>query len=717
MDQKKGVKKFTFGLPTRKPTTSTNTTNDQPSAVSSSSGLTTTTLKRQSNLDGQLSSTPTTETKRKRTIEADDEDDFLISAGLAPTKVNNQSETTTNLDEDDPLDAFMADMTEQAKKSIPEQKARRDDLEEEDDIETYVRHMKDKGIVIGKTGRSTQRDENADSDEEVYATAAAVDAQLRYDSDDMDNNNVDGRGKKEIEPLARVDHDSIQYPEIEKYFYQEHPDITAMTMEQTQKIRKDIGIYVSGSQVAKPCISFAHFGFDEDLMAAIIKAGYTEPSGIQKQAIPVALEGRDIIGIAKTGSGKTAAFVLPMLVHIMDQEELVKGDGPIGLILAPTRELAVQIYSETKKFAKGYGLKVAAVYGGASKMQQFKDLRSGTVEILVATPGRLIDMIKMKATNLRRVSYLCLDEADRMFDLGFEPQVRSICDNVRPDRQTLLFSATFQKKVENLARQVTTDPVRISVGQSGQANEDITQEVVVLEDELLKWDWLMQYLPSLCIDGSVIIFVSRKGAVDLLANNIKEAGYSVGALHGDLMQVEREKVLRDFKSNKLTVLVATDVAARGLDIKAVKTVINYDIARDIDSHTHRVGRTGRAGEKGKAITLITKKEDRFAGELVNHLEGSNQLIPKALMDLALSNPKFRHRHSYRGGYGRGRGRGGRGRGRGLGFRKGKDATGANREALSSGSRYSSIANPIQFQRPSSSASSLHTVQQGEKQFQ
>lgn len=163
--------------------------------------------------------------------------------------------------------------------------------------------------------------------------------------------------KKEIEPLARVDHSSIEYPDIEKNFYEEHADISAMTTEQTQAIRQELGLHVSGSYVAKPCVSFAHFGFDDDLMAAIIKAGYSEPSAIQKQALPVALEGRDIIGIAKTGSGKTAAFVLPMLVHIMDQEELVKGDGPIGLILAPTRELAVQIYTETKKFAKAYGLK------------------------------------------------------------------------------------------------------------------------------------------------------------------------------------------------------------------------------------------------------------------------------------------------------------------------------------------------------------------------
>lgn len=175
---------------------------------------------------------------------------------------------------------------------------------------------------------------------------------------------------------------------------------------------------VSGADVAKPCISFAHFGFEEALMETIRRAGYSEPSGIQRQAMPVALSGRDIIGIAKTGSGKTAAFLLPMIVHIMDQDELEKGDGPIGVVLAPTRELADQIYSEAKRFAKAYGLRVAVVYGGASKQDQFKALRAG-VEILVATPGRLIDMIKMKATNFRRASFLVLDEADRVFDLGF----------------------------------------------------------------------------------------------------------------------------------------------------------------------------------------------------------------------------------------------------------------------------------------------------------
>lgn len=307
--------------------------------------------------------------------------------------------------------------------------------------------------------------------------------------------------------------------------------------------------------------------------------------------------------------------------------------------------------------------RVAAVYGGASKMDQFKELKPGGIEILVGTPGRLIDMVKMKATNFRRVSFLVLDEADRMFDLGFEPQVRSICDNIRPDRQTLLFSATFPKKVEILAREVTTEPVRISIGYVGQANTDITQIIEVLTDDGYKWDWLITRLASFCVEGSVLIFVSRKGGVDELSLNLQQSGFDCGALHGDMMQADRDKMLRDFKNNKFPIMVATDVASRGLDIKAVKTVVNYDIARDIDSHVHRIGRTGRAGEKGTAYTLITKKEDKFAGDLVRNLESSGQVVPSSLMDLAMQNARFRKsRQLIRGG----RGRSGRGRGRGRG---------------------------------------------------
>ncbi|RKP26567.1 P-loop containing nucleoside triphosphate hydrolase protein [Syncephalis pseudoplumigaleata] len=436
----------------------------------------------------------------------------------------------------------------------------------------------------------------------------------------------------------RIDHASIDYPAFEKCFYTEHADIEKLTPAQVNELRRELDMHVTGPDVPKPCVSFAHFGFDDRLLETISKAGYTTPTGIQQQSVPAALSGRDMISIAKTGSGKTAAFLWPMLVHIMDQPELEKADGPIGLVLAPTRELVAQIYTEAKKFAKCYNLRVAVAYGGASKMEQFKELRAG-VEILVATPGRLIDLVKMKATNLRRVTYLVLDEADRMFDLGFEPQVRSICNNIRPDRQTLLFSATFKPKVERLAREVTTDPVRITVGTIGQANEDVTQQIHILPDDTFKWDWLVTRLLGFSVGewahGSVLVFVARMGAVDILTQNLRDTGYDCGALHGDMPQFERDRVLRDFKKNKFSILIATDVAARGLDIKTVRTVINYDVARDIDSHVHRIGRTGRAGEKGTAYTLITSKEDRFAGDLVRNLEASSQPVPPELLSLAM----------------------------------------------------------------------------------
>ncbi|KAF9923145.1 ATP-dependent RNA helicase ddx42 [Linnemannia zychae] len=549
-------------------------------------------------------------------------------------------------DEDDPLDAFMADIDTQVKREAEmpsEEKIRRDDIEDEDYVESYMKHMKKKGIMVGQGGPIQERDEDVDSDEEVYATARAIDSanEPQFDPDEV---GYDMNGKKEITPLPRVDHSRQNYVDIEKCFYEEHEDIAKLTEDQVRQIRKDLDMRVSGADAAKPCISFAHFGFEEALMETIRRAGYSEPSGIQQQAIPVALSGRDIIGIAKTGSGKTAAFLLPMIVHIMDQEELEKGDGPIGVVLAPTRELADQIYSEAKRFAKAYGLRVAVVYGGASKQEQFKTLRSG-VEILVATPGRLIDMIKIKATNFRRTSFLVMDEADRFFDLGFEPQVRSICDNIRPDRQTVLFSATFQKRVEKLAREVMTDPIRISIGNVGQINSDVTQVIQILKDDTFKYKWLMERLQG---------FEARE------------------PLHGDMVQQERDKAVHDYKNRMFPTLIATDVAARGLDIKSIKTVINYDVARDIDSHVHRVGRTGRAGEKGTAYTLITENDDRFAGELVRNLEEFGQTVPPDVMKIAMQNPRFRKSRQFIGGQRRGHGgRGGRGRGARGGSRGGR----------------------------------------------
>ncbi|XP_015984024.1 ATP-dependent RNA helicase DDX42 isoform X2 [Rousettus aegyptiacus] len=469
---------------------------------------------------------------------------------------------------------------------------------------------------------------------------------LEYDSD----GNPIAPSKKIIDPLPPIDHSEIDYPPFEKNFYNEHEEITSLTPQQLIDLRHKLNLRVSGAAPPRPGSSFAHFGFDEQLMHQIRKSEYTQPTPIQCQGVPVALSGRDMIGIAKTGSGKTAAFIWPMLIHIMDQKELEPGDGPIAVIVCPTRELCQQIHAECKRFGKAYNLRSVAVYGGGSMWEQAKALQEGA-EIVVCTPGRLIDHVKKKATNLQRVSYLVFDEADRMFDMGFEYQVRSIASHVRPDRQTLLFSATFRKKIEKLARDILIDPIRVVQGDIGEANEDVTQIVEILHSGPSKWNWLTRRLVEFTSSGSVLLFVTKKANAEELANNLKQEGHNLGLLHGDMDQSERNKVISDFKKKDIPVLVATDVAARGLDIPSIKTVINYDVARDIDTHTHRIGRTGRAGEKGVAYTLLTPKDSNFAGDLVRNLEGANQHVSKELLDLAMQNAWFR-KSRFKGGKGK-----------------------------------------------------------------
>ncbi|XP_006970570.1 ATP-dependent RNA helicase DDX42 isoform X1 [Peromyscus maniculatus bairdii] len=559
-----------------------------------------------------------------------------IPAENSPTRQQFHSKPADSDSDDDPLEAFMAEVEDQAARDMKrlEEKDKerknvkgiRDDIEEEDDQEAYFRYMAENptaGVV---------QEEEEDN--------------LEYDSD----GNPIAPSKKIIDPLPPIDHSEIDYPPFEKNFYNEHEEITNLTPQQLIDLRHKLNLRVSGAAPPRPGSSFAHFGFDEQLMHQIRKSEYTQPTPIQCQGVPVALSGRDMIGIAKTGSGKTAAFIWPMLIHIMDQKELEPGDGPIAVIVCPTRELCQQIHAECKRFGKAYNLRSVAVYGGGSMWEQAKALQEGA-EIVVCTPGRLIDHVKKKATNLQRVSYLVFDEADRMFDMGFEYQVRSIASHVRPDRQTLLFSATFRKKIEKLARDILIDPIRVVQGDIGEANEDVTQIVEILHSGPSKWSWLTRRLVEFTSSGSVLLFVTKKANAEELANNLKQEGHNLGLLHGDMDQSERNKVISDFKKKDIPVLVATDVAARGLDIPSIKTVINYDVARDIDTHTHRIGRTGRAGEKGVAYTLLTPKDSNFAGDLVRNLEGANQHVSKELLDLAMQNAWFR-KSRFKGGKGK-----------------------------------------------------------------
>ncbi|XP_010679397.2 DEAD-box ATP-dependent RNA helicase 24 isoform X1 [Beta vulgaris subsp. vulgaris] len=581
---------------------------------------------------------------------------------------NNNISDVGNSEEIDPLDAFMEGIHKEVSEAPPPKpkekldKYRDDDDDEDDPMESFLRAKKDVGLALASDALRA----GYDSDEEVYAAAKAVDAgMIEYDSDD----NPVVIDKKKIEPLIALDHTEVDYEVFNKDFYEEKPSISGMSEQDVTDYRKSLSIRVSGFEVPRPVKTFDDCGFPPPLMSAITKQGYEKPTNIQCQALPIVLSGHDIIGIAKTGSGKTAAFVLPMIVHIMDQPELEKGEGPIGVICAPTRELAHQIYLETRKFAKPYGLRVSAVYGGLSKLDQFKELKAGA-EIVVATPGRLIDLLKMKALTMKRATYLVLDEADRMFDLGFEPQIRSIVGQIRPDRQTLLFSATMPRKVEKLAREILSDPVRVAVGEVGMANEDITQIVQVLPSDAEKLPWLLEKLQGMIDEGDVLVFASKKAAVDELELQLAQKGFKVASLHGDKDQASRMEILQKFKAGTYHVLIATDVAARGLDIKSIKSVVNFDIAKDMDMHVHRIGRTGRAGDKdGVAYTLITHKEARFAGEMVNSLIAAGQNVTMELMDLAMKDGRFRSKRDARKGGGKkGKGRGGGGGGGGRGVR-------------------------------------------------
>uniref|UniRef100_A0A8C7NMC8 RNA helicase n=1 Tax=Oncorhynchus mykiss TaxID=8022 RepID=A0A8C7NMC8_ONCMY len=487
---------------------------------------------------------------------------------------------------------------EEKEKEKKVEKGIRDDIEEEDEQEAYFRYMAE-----NPTAGLTAEDEDENID---------------YDSD---GNPIPPTTKKIIMPLPPMDHSEIDYPPFERNFYNEHEELLSLTGTEVFELRHKLNLRVSGAAPPKLSTSFAHFGFDEQLMHIIRKSEYTQPTPIQCQGVPIALSGRDMIGIAKTGSGKTAAFIWPMLVHIMDQKELETGEGPIAVIVCPTRELSCG--NRPRLFRRGQRLLC----------------------------GRLIDHVKKKATSLQRVTYLVFDEADRMFDMGFEYQVRSIASHVRPDRQTLLFSATFRKKIERLARDILVDPIRVVQGDIGEANEDVTQVVEIMPSGVEKWGWLTRRLVEFTSSGSVLIFVTKKANCEELATNLTQEGHSLGLLHGDMDQSERNKVIADFKKKSLPVLVATDVAARGLDIPSIRTVVNYDVARDIDTHTHRIGRTGRAGEKGVAYTLLTSKDTSFAGDLVRNLEGANQSVSKELMDLAMQNPWFR-KSRFKGGKGK-----------------------------------------------------------------
>lgn len=428
---------------------------------------------------------------------------------------------------------------------------------------------------------------------------------------------------------------------------------------------EDIPVEATGNDVPKCIELFTDCNLGEILHNNIGLANYSKPTPVQKYAITIVKAKRDLMACAQTGSGKTAAFLIPILSRIFEEgpppppdvrQQSRRKCFPISLVLAPTRELAVQIYDEAKKFAYRSHVRPFVVYGGADINSQLRDLEWGC-HVLVATPGRLVDLMDRGRIGLDICKFLVLDEADRMLDMGFEPQIRRIVDqDTMPkagDRQTLMFSATFPKEIQMLARDFLVNYIFLAVGRVGSTSENITQKAVWV-DEPDKRSFLLDLLNASGPDALTLVFVETKKGADLLEEYLCKVGYPATSIHGDRSQREREAALNSFKRGVTPILVATAVAARGLDIPNVRHVINFDMPTDIEEYVHRIGRTGRVGHTGLATSFINEKNRNVAKDMVDLLNDTRQEVPGWLESLAFESHQNSGRNRQRrhpGGFG------------------------------------------------------------------
>ena len=411
-----------------------------------------------------------------------------------------------------------------------------------------------------------------------------------------------------------------------------------LTKTQIEDVRERLNVLAESPEgdenAYAPIESFEDMHLDREIALSIKSHGFDKPTSIQAQGIPVILSGADVLGCAETGSGKTAAFAIPMIHYCVSISDAYgatrRGDGPTAIVLAPTRELAQQIEKETKAFSQAIDkrrFKTTIVVGGSSMNEQRGDLRSG-VECVVATPGRLIDHIHQNNTNLRRASFLVLDEADRMLDMGFEQQILEILNATPKPRQTLLFSATMPPEVEVLAGEYLVKPVKVKVGTVSAPTANVAQSLEKVPNDMAKVDRLCRLLVEEKMEAVAhgnappmsIVFVERKSKAEDVADMLNAEGVATASLHGGRTQGEREAALRDFTRGLCSVLVATDVAARGLDVKGVQHVVNMDLPRSFEDYVHRVGRTGRNGMTGRATSFYTDSDAFIVSQIKRALQ-------------------------------------------------------------------------------------------------
>jgi ATP-dependent RNA helicase DDX23/PRP28 len=481
--------------------------------------------------------------------------------------------------------------------------------------------------------------------------------QGQFYNDMVDNRRTEGEKDQEKERIKKLAKKEDKQKFDDRHWTEKEQE--KMTQRDWRIFREDYNIAIKGGNIPPPIRNWKEAGLQDEILEIIDKVGYKEPSPIQRQAIPIGLQNRDVIGVAETGSGKTAAFLLPLLVWIQSQPRatvLEESDlGPFAIIMAPTRELAQQIEEESNKFGGPLGIRTVAVIGGLSREEQGFKLRMGC-EIVIATPGRLIDVLENRYLVLSRCTYIVLDEADRMIDMGFEPDVQKILEhmpvgNEKPDsdviedgaamaanfklkvkyRQTMMFTATMPPAVERLARTYLRRPAIVYIGSIGKPVERVEQVVMIMKEND-KRNKLIALLNA-GIQPPILIFVNQKKGADVLARGLEKMGYNAATLHGGKGQEQRELALAGLKAGDKDILVATDVAGRGIDIKDVSLVINYDMAKSIEDYTHRIGRTGRAGKSGKAVSFCTQDDSHLFYDLKEMLTSS----PVSTLSTDLSN--------------------------------------------------------------------------------
>ncbi|KAK2353300.1 DEAD-box ATP-dependent RNA helicase [Trifolium repens] len=528
-------------------------------------------------------------------------------------------------------------------------------MEEDDDYEEYVpvakrRAMEAQKILQRKGKASAAIDDDSEKLRVVETKPSllvkasqlkkdqpeiSVTEQIVQQEKEMIENLPDNKTLKSVRELAK----GITYTEPLPTGWKPPLYIRRMSKKDCDFMRKQWHIIVDGEEIPPPIKNFKDMRFPDPILKMLKTKGIVQPTPIQVQGLPVILSGRDMIGIAFTGSGKTLVFVLPMIMMAMQEEimmPIVPGEGPFGLIICPSRELARQTYEVIEQFLlplkeAGYPeLRPLLCIGGIDMRSQLEIVKKG-VHIVVATPGRLKDMLAKKKMNLDNCRYLTLDEADRLVDLGFEDDIREVFDHFKAQRQTLLFSATMPTKIQNFARSALVKPIIVNVGRAGAANLDVIQEVEYVKQEA-KIVYLLECLQK--TPPPVLIFCENKADVDDIHEYLLLKGVEAVAIHGGKDQEEREYAISSFKAGKKDVLVATDVASKGLDFPDIQHVINYDMPAEIENYVHRIGRTGRCGKTGIATTFINKNQSETTLLDLKHLlQEAKQRIPPVLAEL------------------------------------------------------------------------------------